>query len=69
MGACVCLCERRARRPAVNKENPMTTQSECRCNKKSCGCTQAETCTCGKICACKTTCGCGGNCACGAAKK
>ncbi len=46
----------------------MTTKSECRCEKKVCGCTSAEPCTCGKSCACKTSCACGGGCSCASAK-
>ena len=46
----------------------MTSQDTCRCEKKSCGCTQAEACRCGQRCECETRCTCENGCSCGAAK-
>lgn len=46
----------------------MTFLTDCRGEKKSCGCTTAEACRCGARCACETSCSCGNGCACTSAK-
>ena len=42
----------------------MATKSECRCEKKVCGCEKAGACICGPGCTCQTKCECGSGCSC-----